>query len=327
MKKRMSPALIGAFVVGAITLTVVAVIVFGSGRMFAKKFEYVAFFQGSVFGLNPGAPVVCRGVRVGSVSNIELLSDPKTLELHIAVFFETEPERVNVIGEQQPFDSYRRMRRMIQHGLRAQLEMQSFLTRQLMVVLAFHPDTPIRLVGIQTGYPEVPTIRSPMQELVETVERLPLEDIAKSIRNALEGIEQVIHSPDVAESLKALKGTLVATEKLMKRLDERVGPLVQSFEGTLEDARSLMKNVDAQVDPLASGMEQTLEAARQAISEAQGAIASIESNTREDSPLVYQLTNALAELATASRSIRVLADYLEEHPEALLRGKAEPGGK
>lgn len=327
MKKRMSPALIGAFVVGAVALIAVAVIVFGSGRLFAKKFKYVAFFQGSVFGLNPGAPVVCRGVRVGQVTNIELLSDPETLNLHIAVFFETEPERVHVIGEEKPFDSYQRMREMIQHGLRAQVEMQSFLTRQLMVVLAFHPKTPIRLVGIQTGYPEVPTIRSPMQELVETVERLPLEDIAKSIQNALEGIEQVIHSPDVTESLKALKGTLVATEGFMKRLDKQLGPLVQSFEGTMKDARSLMKNVDAQVDPLASGMEQTLEAARLAIYRAQGAIASIESNTREDSPLVYQLTNALAELAAASRSIRVLADYLEEHPEALLRGKVEAGGK
>ena len=159
------------------------------------------------------------------------------------------------------------------------------------------------------------------------MERLPLEDIAKSIQNALEGIEQVIHSPEVTDSLKALKGTLVATEKLMKRLDRQVDPLVQDFEGTLKDARSLMKNVDAQVAPLASGMDQTLEAARLAIYRAQGAIASIESNTREDSPLVYQVTNALAELAAASRSIRVLADYLEEHPEALLRGKVEAGGK
>ena len=131
----------------------------------------------------------------------------------------------------------------------------------------------------------------------------------------------------LSESLTALKNTLQSTQKLVSHLDQQVGPLVQSFEGTLKDARGLIKNVDAQIDPLASGMEQTLEAARGAITEAQGAIASIESNTREGSPLVYQLTNALEELAAASRSLRVLADYLEEHPEALLRGKVESGGK
>jgi ABC-type transporter Mla subunit MlaD len=327
MKKQTKPALIGVFVVGAIALAIGAVIVFGSGRFFTERYKYVAFFEGSVFGLSQGAPVICKGVRVGTVTGIELLGDPEKFTMQIAVFFETEPKRVRSLGKRQAFDSRKMMKTLIQHGLRAHLEMQSFLTRQMMVVLDFRPETPVRLVGIDTGYPEIPTIRSPMQELLETVERLPIEEIANSIRNALEGIEQVIHSPEVAESLAALKGTLVATERLVNHADKQLDPLVQSLEGTLRDTRSLVKNLDAQVDPLVSNMGQTLEAARLAIVEAQGAIASIESNTREDSPLVYQLTVALAELSAASRSLRLLAEYLEQHPEALLRGKDGSGGK
>jgi paraquat-inducible protein B len=327
MKKRISPTLIGAFVVGAIALTVAAVIVFGSGRFFTERYKFVAFFEGSVFGLSQGAPVICKGVKVGTVTGIELLSDPEDLMVQIAVFFETESERIHVLGRRPTFDTRERIKRMIEHGLRAQLEMQSILTRQMMVVLDFHPDTPVRLVGIKTGYPEVPTIRSPMQELMEKVERLPLEEIANSIRNALEGIEEVIHSPEVAESLEALKGTLLAAQNLVNHVDQQVDPLVQSLEGTLRDTRSLVKNVDARVDPLASGLGQTLEAAHLAIIEAQGTIATIESSAREDSPLVQELTTALAELSAASRSLRLLADYLEQHPEALLRGKGGSGGK
>lgn len=327
MKKQINPTLIGAFVVGAIALTVAAVIVFGSGRFFTEKYKFVAFFEGSVFGLSPGAPVICKGVKVGTVTGIDLLSDPEEMTMQIAVFFETEPKRIRVIGRRRRFDSAERMKRMIEHGLRAKLEMQSFLTRQMMVVLDFYPDTPVRLVGIDTGYPEVPTIRSGIQELLETVERLPLEDIANSIRNALEGIEEVVHSPNVSESLQALKGTLQAAENLVKKLDEQIEPLVENIDGTLSDARKLLRNVDAKVGPVASGLVETLEAARLAILEAEDTIASIQGTAGEDSQLVHELTRALAELGAASRSLRVLAETLEQHPEALLRGKASAGGK
>jgi len=327
MKKQINPTRIGVFVVGAIALAVAAVIVFGSGRFFTEKYEYVAFFEGSVFGLNQGAPVICRGVKVGSVTGIELLSDPEEVNMQIAVFFETEPKRIHVLGRRRSFDSEARMQQMIDHGLRAQLEMQSFLTRQLMLVLDFYPDTPVRLLGIQTGYPEVPTIRSPMQEFMETVESLPLEEIANSIRDALKGIEEVIHSPKMAESLEALKGTLVTTESLVKKLDQQVGPFIATLDGTLGDARKLLKDVYAKVDPLASELQETLAAAHLAIVEAGDTIESLQGAAGEDSALIHELTGALAELSAASRSIRILAETLESQPESLLRGKGSSGGK
>lgn len=327
MKKQINPTRIGVFVVGAIALAVAAVIVFGSGRFFAQKNKFVAFFEGSVFGLNQGAPVICKGVRVGTVTGIELLSDHEGLTMQIAVFFETEPKRIRVLGRRRSFHSKERMKQMIEHGLRARLEMQSFLTRQLMLVLDFYPDTPVRLLGIQAGYPEVPTIRSAMQEFMETVESLPLEEIVNSIRDALKGIEEVIHSPEIAESLEALKGTMVAAEDLVQKLNQQIDPLMANLDGTLGDARKLMRNVDAKVDPLISGMEGTLEAARLAILEAAQTIESLQGAAGEDSALVHELTGALAEMSAASRSIRILVETLESQPESLLRGKASSGGK
>jgi len=327
MKKQINPTMIGIFVVGAIGLAVAAVIVFGSGRLFTEKDKYVAFFEGSVFGLNEGAPVMCKGVQVGTVTGIELLSDPEELSVQIAVFFETEPKRIRVLGRRRSFHSKERMKQMIEHGLRARLEMQSFLTRQLMLVLDFYPDTPVRLLGIQTGHPEVPTIRSPMQEFMETVESLPLEEIANSIRDALKGIEEVVHSPEIAESLEALKGTMVAAEDLVQKLEQQIDPLMANLDGTLVAAQKLLKDVDAKVDPLASVMEETLDAARLAILEAEETIKSLQGAAGEDSALVNGLTGALTELSAASRSIRILAETLESQPESLLRGKGSSGGK
>jgi paraquat-inducible protein B len=327
MKKQINPTMIGIFVVGAIGLAVAAVIVFGSGQFFAEKDKYVAFFEGSVFGLNQGAPVMCKGVKVGTVTGIELLSDPEEVTVQIAVFFEIEPKRIRVLGRRRSFHSKARMKQMIEHGLRARLEMQSFLTRQLMLVLDFYPDTPVRLLGIETGYPEVPTIRSAMQEFMETMESLPLEEIVNSIRDALKGIEEVIHSPQIAESLEALKGTMVAAEDLVQKLNQQLDPLMANLERTMGDARELLRNVDSKVDPLASELQETLEAARLAILEAEQTMESLQGAAGEDSTLVHELTGALTELSAASRSIRILAETLESQPESLLRGKKPSGGK
>ncbi len=328
MKKEISPTRIGFFVVGAIVLTVAAVIFFGSGRFFTEKETYVSFFEGSVFGLNRGGDVVCRGVKIGSVIDIKLLVDPNDLTVYIAVLYETEPKKFHVRGGKPsvelPFDD--RLDLLIEHGLRVHLEQQSMLTRQMMLVIDFHPDTEVNLVGIETEYPEIPTIKSGLQELMESLEKLPLQEIANSIRDALTGIEEVVHSPEVAESLKSLKGTLAAAEDLMRKLDQKIDPLMANLDGTLGDARKLLRNVDAKVDPLASELEGTLEAARLAILEAEETIESIQSTAGEDSALVLSLTSALGELSTASRSIRILAETLERQPESLLRGKGTSGG-
>lgn len=328
MKKQINPTRIGIFVVGAIVLAVAAVIVFGSGRFFTEKEGYVAFFEGSVFGLNQGAPVVCRGVRIGSVTDIKLLSDRETMKIYIAVLFEIEPKRFHVRGGRPAFENPDdRLDQLIDVGLRAYLEQQSMLTRQMMIVLDILPDTEVNLVGIESRYPEIPTVRSGMQELLESLGKLPLEEIANSIRDALKGIEEVVQSPEVAESLDALKGTMVAAEQMMKKLEKQIDPIVANLDGTLDDARKLLTDVDAKVDPLAEGVGETLEATTRAIVEAEETIQSLQSTAGEDSALVHALTHAMTELTAASRSIRILAETLESQPESLLRGKGPSGGK
>ena len=123
MKKQINPTRIGVFVVGAIALAVAAVIVFGSGRFFTEKETYISFFEGSVFGLNQGASVVCRGVKIGSVTDIKLLSEPEGMKIYIAVLYEIEPNKFHRRGPKPAFDlPVDRIDQLIEYGLRVNLK-------------------------------------------------------------------------------------------------------------------------------------------------------------------------------------------------------------
>ncbi len=145
MSKPASKTLIGIFVLGAIALAVIGIVVLGSGKFFKETVGVVCYFEGDIKGLNVGSPVVFRGVKVGSVTNILLRFDPQTLDFKIPVFIEIEPDRIETIGPRGKKGE--RMKPLIDKGLRAQLEMQSFVTGQLQIALNLLPDKPAKFVG------------------------------------------------------------------------------------------------------------------------------------------------------------------------------------
>jgi len=98
MSKQANKTVIGIFVVGAIALVVIAIVVLGSGKFFKKTLKAVCYFEGSVGGLNIGAPVVFRGVRIGSVTDVILRGDSTKLIFTIPVYIEIEPDRLEIIG-------------------------------------------------------------------------------------------------------------------------------------------------------------------------------------------------------------------------------------
>ncbi len=344
MSHKANKTLIGVFVVGAVALAVISILILGSGRFFTERLTYVCYFQGSVKGLNVGAPVLFRGVPVGTISEISIQSDPETLSIEIPVFIELELKRFGRTGPSK--DPRANLERLIKAGLRARLELQSLVTGQLMIELDFHPETPVKLVGNDTGYPEIPTIQSGMQELAKTIEKLPLDQLANKLTEAIAGIERTVNSPEIKEIIVTLNETLRDLQKMVRNLDSRIEPLASSLEGTIEDYGKLARDVDAKVEPLSSGVDKVLKDTQNlvqdvggqivplassikktvqltdtALAQARQTLKTIEGVTGRDSPVVYELTNTLKELAAAASSIRNWAGYLERHPEALIRGK------
>ena len=143
-----------------------------------------------------GAPVVFNGVRIGSVTDIVLRYDTSDLKTTIPVTIEIDPKLVETVGPlRRRFEED--LKPLINQGLRARLELQSILTGMLEVGLGYYPDTPVRLVGNNQKYPEIPTI--PSQEIMKRIEKLPLEEIAKNVAAAVEGISRLVNSPEITQ--------------------------------------------------------------------------------------------------------------------------------
>ena len=96
MSKPANKTLIGVFVIVAIGLVVGAILILGSGRFFRHYPKYVMYFESSVKGLSIGSPVVFRGVKVGSVTDISMDFNPSDLSILIPVYVELGEETVNM---------------------------------------------------------------------------------------------------------------------------------------------------------------------------------------------------------------------------------------
>jgi paraquat-inducible protein B len=305
---------------GAIALAVIAVVVLGSGKFFKQTLEVVCYFEGDIKGLNIGSPVVFRGVKIGSVTNIIIRFDPQKLDFKIPVFIEIEPDRLETIGP-RPTRKGERMKPLIDKGLRAQLEMQSFVTGQLQVGLDFFPDKPAKFVGADPKYIEIPTVPTPLEELAKKIEKLPIEKIFEKLLAAVDGIEKVVNSPELKGSVRSLQLALEDVRKLVHNLDNQVGPLASNLNETVKETRGVVHNLGDRIGPLSDNIEKTIKSAEATLNAAQKAIEGIDGTVGEGSTVAYELTKTLEEVSSLARSIRHLTDYLERHPEALLRGK------
>ena len=142
MSTRVNSAAIGAFVVGAIVLLLVALLVWGGTGLFRSKLTYVLFFDSAVTGLNKGAPVLARGVKIGEVTDVQLRWGTRGV---IGVYVGLEPDLLKGMAEGGPAQALERA--VQQDGLRAQLRLESFVTGVLYVALgpaARYADRPAR---------------------------------------------------------------------------------------------------------------------------------------------------------------------------------------
>ncbi len=323
MSKAANKTMIGGFVLGAVALAVVAVLIFGSGKFFTKKQFYELYFDGSVQGLEVGSPVMFHGVKIGSVDDIGLVFDPRELVFHIPVIVEVEPEKAIVLGP-RPKRANQFLQPLIEKGLRAQLQTMSFVTGQLAIAVDFFPDKPAKYVGLDKRYPEVPTVPSTIAQLTKTVQELPIQELFAKLDSTVTAIHSLASSEAAQTSAQSLKQALKQATAVMKTIDARIGPLVASLQNTSEGINKVAGRVNDSLSgdqgiPLQ--VRAALEAARKTLAQAEETLASVHAMTQENSTMGYELGNALAEMSKSLRSLRVMSDYLERHPEALLMGK------
>jgi len=330
MTKKANPKLIGAFVLGAVALAAIGVVIFGSGRFFAERHEYVLFFPGSVKGLTVGAPVTLEGVTIGTVTSVKVVFDRKILKFYTPVYLQVFPDRIKDVGQYsaeqlEELETGDAIKLLIESGLRGQLELQSLLTGKLQVAVSMHPGSEVHYVGIEKNVPEIPTLPTTIQQITKALENLDIKGMAEDLQKAVAGIEQLATSPELAEAVTSLNKTLQDFGKLARNVDSRVGPLTTSIEETMRDTQKLVNNVDTQVEPTFADLQKALNSADLALKEAKVTIASLDDVVGVDSAFMWELNNTIRELQSMARQVNALVSLLQRQPDSIIRGKASLG--
>jgi paraquat-inducible protein B len=331
MNKKISPTLIGGFVVGAVALLVIAVIAFGSGRLFRETKEFVLYFDGTVNGLHVGAPVKFKGVEIGSVKDILLQMDGDSGVNKIPVIIEIDLKRLTargasgvIVEKQAAFQ-----KAVVEQSLRAQLRTESMVTGVLYVGFDFFPGAPLTLVqkpNTEHKYQEIPTTPTDLQQIqdaatriVAKFEEVDFKGIITSLTKTVEGVDRLVNSPDLRSALRGLDQTMPKVDR------------------AISDISKLTTNLDGGVDRLSADLAQTSEAARKAMEQAtvamkqtdatlqaaEGVMTNINGVMDQDSPTIYEFRKSLREVSAAARTLRLLSGYIERNPRALIFGKPE----
>ena len=211
MGKKANPAIIGAFVIGAVALAVVAVTVWGSGKLFRRQYPCVCYFPGSVNGLSAGAPVKFRGVQIGEVSDVRLLYAQTRGSPRIPVFLKIDNERMRGLGSKREL-SLELLRELIDQGLRARLQTQSIVTGVLYVEFDLLPGTPVEMMQEpDAGYPEIPTLPTPLAEATKTVsdvlaqlKKVDFKGLGVAAREAVDGVNRLVSNPRMTAAIDGL---------------------------------------------------------------------------------------------------------------------------
>jgi len=270
---------------------------------YTEKEKFLLHFDASVRGLSAGAPVELRGIRIGTVIDVHMEYDVESSDFTIPVTIEIEPQRVLVSGDRADYKPYKGAEALVHRGLRAQLKSGNLVTGQLYVSLDFYPDSPPTELKFGGLHPEIPTIPSQLDEITRSVtgvlneiSKLPLKELAEDLRRTVQGMDKLVNAPQVLESVESLNKTMKAVEHMSVNLDREVTPMVAALRDTLDETQSTLGTVQA------------------TFKSAEGMIGN-------DSQLRYDLTRLLQELTETARSVRFLADYLEQNPNALISGK------
>ena len=318
------PGLVGAFILGAIGLAVAGTLFFGGTRMFSETRHAVAYFSESVAGLEVGGPVTFHGVRIGQVKNVTVEFSAETMSTRIPVVMEFDPKQINWEGGKRLAKDAKDFERLVRAGLRAQLQMQSFVTGQVRVDLDFQPETPVRLTGASPNLPEIPTVPSELGQLLSQLSKLRLQDLAESAQGAFASLDRFLKHADAL--LDPLVGNandaLVTARQTFRTGDDAITRLKGEASTALRDLDALLVDVRHQVGPRSAELSRTLTSAERAARQAGSLLDSLNGLAQPRSQFRGNLEAAIRDIAAAAGSLRDFATTVERNPNALLLGRS-----
>jgi paraquat-inducible protein B len=318
--KRPSATLIGIFVLGALALIVAAILFFGSGAVFRQRFNAVSYFPGSVAGLQIGAPVTYRGVRVGQVKSIGIRIDPDPTHSIVQVNMELVPEAVHGnSGTQEALPA------LVERGLTAQLVLQSLVTGMLQVELDFRPGVKALRLGETLDLPEIPTVPSPFQALTDQLQTLDIAAAVTALQRTLASMDALLTSPALKQTIDGLPALLVDLRQTVKTVDREVHSFSATGQRSISETAASLQNTLASVQKLAENLDReaasTLTVVRGTLQNADTAVDGIKVLVDPRGQTVTQVQDAVDDLAVTAARLRDLSERVDRDPSVLIRGR------
>ncbi len=229
---------------------------------FTTRVPFLVYFQGTVGGLAPGAPVNFRGIQVGEVKSVRLEIDATTYAVRLPVTIDIEPQRIDVVGSMEPLAHHEHMARFVELGMRAQLRSGNLLTGSQVVALDFFPKTPPAHLTHAGGYAVIPAVPSQTAELmdratafIENLSKAPIAQLVSDLRTTVDDVNRLVGSKAVQDGLGPLldgaRATLAQADATLKSADGVVGPdsalrydLANLFQELTKMSRSLRTLAD-----------------------------------------------------------------------------------
>lgn len=339
MAKRANPTLIGGFVVGALALLFGGIFLLTGNKFFTSKERAVMHFSGSIYGLQVGAPVVFRGVRMGSVVSVGVTYDSKTDSFSIPVVADLERTVIRDVGGKAAKGDDLTIKALVDRGLRAQLSMQSLLTGQLYIDLDFRPNKPVVSDEAPSGRGiEIPTVSTSIQDLKNQLDNLDIRKLIDDVSAIAGSARALVAGPELKQALADLTQITSSLKHVAERLDKHVDPLANSVQTTLASARKALGSVgeaagrvDAAASQLGTASDRVtsalapdsalLRSIQQAADDLARTTTALRQATTEDAPLRQNLDQTMHDVSRAARALRELAETLDRQPEVLLRGR------
>lgn len=260
---------------------------------YTDKLPFEALFTSNVRGLAVGAPVELLGIQVGLVTSIVLDVSQATGRAVVRVHFDIEPQRFSEITEGSPNNAEAVAQRLVSHGLRAQLSSASLLTGQLVLGLDFVPGAPPAQLARDGDIIILPSAGGGIDSILSSASNV----MAKLERLPLDEIGANLNG-----TLRAASSAASGVEQLAKNANQELTPTLRRLPA------------------IATGLEGTVAGANRFLAQASRSYGG-------DSQFARELDRAMIEVGDTARSIRQLTDFLDRHPEALIRGRTEYGAR
>jgi paraquat-inducible protein B len=250
------------------------------------QLEYVASFDGNLRGVEPGTAVELQGMAIGSVRDVKLSYDRGKRTITTLVTLGIDPDRVQVQNLPAPDNATATEK--------AQLKIEALVAsglRAQLLTANFLTGFQIVTLDMVSGAPPARIERSDGYVKIPTAASSDIGETLRSLRNVLQNIDRATSGPQLGHAIQSLDSALTHLDQLTSSVQPDLAALLKSLRETSETANTTLESLRGVMNGQGAGAGST------------------------DLPRLMQ------ELSEAARSVRTLADYLERHPESLIRGR------